>query len=699
MLTDTIECQYPDGVSIVADSPSRKTLGLNQRTFQRLKLALSLHLRRQIFVAVCDDLALRDRMVTQLLTALSSSVDSADNVSDWKRYPRLVSLQLNTSDPDPIRQINQWLTECPPPRQGNRRVAIPVFQFLGIEQLTRQPAAVQRLFFAHLENMERSPVLESGVLLWLPQPWFRALSQSAPEFWRRRTGTFEFVGDPTPTAEERPAVSQVVSFQLPTQTTPAPAVPVDPSLPSQATAAVSKHSQEQEPELATSDSATYAVKTVEAVEAVETEEQVGVTSTTETEVAESLPLQLVRRVALLHQQQAPANILAEAYRELGNYYRDRIDQGDISAENLSIAIHSYKQTLELLPDTPLSTDVLNDLGNLYWNLSRFTGNAEESQRNLQTAIQAYQLALAKLDGLSQPQVYTTLQNNLGAAFTDLARYENPAINLQRSIQAYRQSLQYRTVELEPQRYASTQNNLGTTYWNLAQLQEPVANLKRAIASYREALEHYDATAEPLSYGMIHNNLGTAYWNLAQHENPMDSLERAIAAYQMALQYRTLEQAATAFAATQNNLGTAFWHLADHYKTQPEKRLGNLQRAIDAYEAAVLAAEVLQKTAQPLSLNFDASATRNNLGLAHFLVGTDAQLPMETAERSAHLQAAIVHQVRALEAWQDQPDLRKTTFNTLVQTIRTLYDIGGLTAQNAALSQIPGDLLAEVLAQL
>jgi tetratricopeptide (TPR) repeat protein len=693
MLTDTIECQYPDGVSIVADSPSRKTLGLNQHTFQRLKLALSLHLRRQIFVAVCDDLTLRDRMVAQLLTTLSSSIDAPD-VSEWKRYPRLVSLQLNISDPDPIRQITQWLTECPPPRQGNRRVAIPVFQFLGIEHLTRQPAAVQRLFFAHLETMERSPVLESGVLLWLPQPWFRALSQSAPEFWRRRTGTFEFVGDPTPTAAERPEVPPVFSFQLPTQTTPAPAVPVDSSLPSQQTAAVDE--QPQAPKDQPVPLNTSAISTDE----VDVEEPTVVSpAATEPAIAESLPLKLVRRVALLHQQQAPAETLAEAYRELGNYYRDRIDQGEISADNLSIAIHSYKQTLELLPDTPLSTDVLNDLGNLYWNLSRFIGNAEESQRNLQTAIQAYQLALAKLDGATQPQVYTTLQNNLGAAFTDLARYENPAINLQRSIQAYRQSLQYRTVEFEPQRYASTQNNLGTTYWNLAQLQEPVTNLKRAIASYVEALQHYNAPEEPLSYGMIHNNLGTAYWNLAQHENPRESLLRAIAAYQRALHYRTLEQAPAAFAATQNNLGTAFWHLADHFKSQPEQRLSNLQQAINAYEAAVLAAEALQRNAQQLSLNFDASATRNNLGLAHFLVGTDAQLPMDGAERSAHLQAAIVHQVRALEAWQDQPDLRKTTFNTLVQTIRTLYDIGGLTAQNAALSQIPGDLLAEVLAQL
>ncbi|HEY9646240.1 MAG TPA: hypothetical protein V6C88_07725, partial [Chroococcidiopsis sp.] len=216
----------------MADIPFRKILGQNQQTYQRLKLALSLHLRRQIFVAVCDDLTLRDRLAAQLVDDLSGpppAVSDSSASSDAQRYPRLVSLTLNLSDPNPIGQIAQWAQEFPPPRVGNRRVILPIFQILGIEQLTRQPAAVQRLFLAHLESIERNlAVIESGLVLWVSQPWFNALPQSAPDFWRCRSGTFEFLGEPTLAAPpvHPPQVSSPLDIP-PTQ----PVQPEPPALP------------------------------------------------------------------------------------------------------------------------------------------------------------------------------------------------------------------------------------------------------------------------------------------------------------------------------------------------------------------------------------------------------------------------------------------------------------------------------------
>ncbi|HEY9623591.1 MAG TPA: hypothetical protein V6C78_24755, partial [Crinalium sp.] len=184
----------------MTDLPFRKILGLNQQTYQRLRIALSLNLRRQVFVAVCDDLVLRDRLATQLADDLTptkpQAKQSKPDSGTLQRYPRLVSLHLNLDDPNPIAQAAEWLSQ--PSSKGSRR-AMPAFQILGIEQLTRQPAATQRLFLTYLQDLERSlPTLESSLLFWLPKPWFHALPQSAPEFWRCRTAVFEFVGDPTP---------------------------------------------------------------------------------------------------------------------------------------------------------------------------------------------------------------------------------------------------------------------------------------------------------------------------------------------------------------------------------------------------------------------------------------------------------------------------------------------------------------------
>lgn len=55
------------------------------------------------------------------------------------------------------------------------------------------------------------------MLLWVPRPWLSAIQQSAPQFWRYRTGVFMFAGEPTPTSHnggypERFAGSRSLDF-------------------------------------------------------------------------------------------------------------------------------------------------------------------------------------------------------------------------------------------------------------------------------------------------------------------------------------------------------------------------------------------------------------------------------------------------------------------------------------------------------
>ncbi|MDX2097178.1 MAG: tetratricopeptide repeat protein [Leptolyngbyaceae cyanobacterium bins.59] len=803
----------------MTDSVPQTISSVNRQAYQRLKLALSLGLRRQLFVAVCDDVALQ----TQLAIELQAEFDRIAQIYQPLRiahnsrspaYPRLVSLTLDPAEPDPIVQITQWIEKNPPPSVGSKRQTLPGFQLVGIEQLTRQPATVQWQFLRCLQLIEQNlPILESSLLIWMPRPWLHSVQQSAPEFWDWHTGIFEFVGDPTPArpdlpspppveklpdspkveidqtpissqkplkvsqdiwdiltqdlaklgesssnaAEQKGKVVTPIAKKLPSnpaeptqqQVTAQPPVPSHPKTPpvlqSPQEQPLQKKGRKQEQAqangrknpngngsgngnpLSASNGKLQAIEplTSQALDILEVE-----TDTPASKPSESV--QTLQHIHNLHEQKASPAELAAAYRMLGNLYRDRIEAGNLSEENLTLAIQAYEKVLEWLAhdrtlpslsetgngnrkatgtcsqtvylssqsasyvaSVPLASDVMNDLGNLYWMLSRSFTTLDKKLPTLLKSIEVYQVALSKIVPESQPNSYAMIQNNLGAAYGDLARYRGTAANLQCSVNAYQEALRYRQADLEPAKYASTQNNLGTAYWHLAQYQQPVPNLKQAIAAYAAALPYYHPEREAMSYAMIQNNLGTAYWNLAQYEQTDLLLEQAIQAYQEALIYRTVAAAPAAHAATQNNLGTAYWHLAGRQKDNHAIRQNYLEQAIVAYTAALKTAE--QHAA--ISLTFDVFATQNNLGLAHYQVAMDHAFSLNQTSRAAHLEAALYHHLQAAQGWQHQPDFHSTALTYVIQTLRGFYTELGLQGQNGALSKVPGELLGEILPRL
>ena len=405
-------------------------------------------------------------------------------------------------------------------------------------------------------------------------------------------------------------------------------------------------------------------------------------------------------IGRLHSQNASPVVLADAYRTLADIFRDRVEQGQDAPDNLRGGIQAYEQVLVWLSETsPLWSDVLNDLGNLYWMLSRKLTVTTEAEAHLQKGIHAYELGLARLDMALHSHSVAMIHNNLGAAYADLARYQNPVVNLQQSVRAYQEVLCHRSPEVDPARYASTQNNLGTTLWNLAQHERPKEYLKQAIAAYSEALAYCGSDEDPTGYGMIQNNLGTAYWNLAQYENPQEWLGKAVAAYQLALKYRTAAESLTAHAATQNNLGTAFWHLASQAVKNAPQRLEYWQKSIAAYDTALHAVAQLKQRSPLTTLSFDSYASHTNLGLAHYQLATDSALMVPVEACSRHLELALQHHLSALQGWQAKPHLRQTALSHIVKTIRVLYRNNGLAGQNLALSMVPADLLPEILPKL
>lgn len=634
----------------------------NQQLYNQLKQTLKLGLRQQIFIAVCDNLELQNQIANRLQTELAAdnylNIDQ-ENIPANLNVPietdsNLVTLHLKLADPDPIAQICQW---------KNQYYRSPLaFQILGVDQLTRQPLAMQWSFLNHLRGVESQIIeFELTLLLWISSPWLCCIQQSAPEFWRLHTGLFEFISDPTSAYDISPSCHDV----KPTKKSSKSTSPVDRK--------INPNPQK--------------IKNL-------TE---GATSS----------------------QDCIQASLKRAYM-----YRDRISQGPSTIADLHSAIEAYNQVLEQLDHPELllkqqqnllkdldPVTIWNDIGTFHWMLFRQTyksiNQSPQVITNLEMSIIFYQTALMEVNSDQNSYIHVKILTNLGAAYTDLATIRDPIENLKQSITVLRSAISYLKSEkyqgnlwqFQGLDYRGIQNNLGTAYWNLAQQTQPVVNLKAAIAAYGEALLGYCEKNEPMSYAMIQANLGTAYWNLAQHQPSKQLLEQAIFSYREALKYRIPKTAALACATTQNNLGTACWHLAV-YQEKSQDRIKSLQEAIAAYEITLTLARQLS----PTELTFDTLATHNNLGLAHYSLATDQTLSLTGQQRVSHLEKALSHHLIA--GWQ-QPDPKdgsitplgskrhRVAFNYLIRTLRAFYQESGWQGQNQALSKIPGYLLPEI----
>jgi tetratricopeptide (TPR) repeat protein len=724
--------RHPLTPTIPVSELAQHLTGWNQQTFLRLRMTLGMGLRRQVLIAVCDDVALRNALAEKLsndlpkLYNLNQGDGSLSGFMDFelglsarlktpKNQDRFLSLTLQPTDPTLLGQVFHQL----------QHESVLGVQILGLEQLTRQPVHIQRAFLNHIRALGRNQLatLERNVVLWVTRPWWRSIQQSAPEFVRWHTGVFEFEGDPAPagplsshpTITDRPShgASTVEAVAESTLETPvavapiareaeavAPVIPHPIDLPAPTEAApVFDHLQPSNEELELADLVLASVMQAATQDSIEA---LPISLEAANEHPHFAPLRILQQVEGLQHEQATPEAFLTLYRQLGDWYRDQASQTN-QYQSMVLGIKAYDVARRFLPaHDSVQPDLLNDSGNLYWMLSRSPDRLSSSLADLEAAIDHYRQAI---NVTSVPQTIAMLQNNLGAAYSDMALRQQPMENLIKSIESYQIALKYRTAEVDPSRYAATQNNLGTAFWNLGQHQQLGANLQRAIAAYREALQYYDPESEPLHYGMIQNNLGTAYWNLAQCDLsetgeggteaiPEDLLNLAIGAYRIALLYRTLEISPTAYAATQNNLGTAYWHFANQHGTYPKEIQPCLEQAIQSYEACLAAV-----TRHQITATFDLSATHNNLASAYHQAATNRHGQINNSQKSSYLEASLSHHLQAFQGWSNQSEFQDAAFSGLMQTVRSFYECLGLQGQTKALSKIPPQMLPIVMKQL
>ncbi|MEL7495783.1 MAG: hypothetical protein AAGJ95_17725, partial [Cyanobacteria bacterium J06554_11] len=192
---------------IAIQPKSRQILGVNQQAYQALKASLSLSLRRQLLIAVCDSVTLQEQLATQLETDLARSKWTAisfDSGSQGHDAIALERLQFDPEDGHLPRQVAHWVRQSTLAgglAGGPTGGQMPQLQMLGVERMTHQPALSQSQFLRSLEKIEALlPRLNTSLLIWLSWPWLRTIQSSSPTFWKWRSGVFEFVSDPTPTS-------------------------------------------------------------------------------------------------------------------------------------------------------------------------------------------------------------------------------------------------------------------------------------------------------------------------------------------------------------------------------------------------------------------------------------------------------------------------------------------------------------------
>ena len=704
-------------VSSVLPIDSHTLPGHNQETYQRLQGALQATPPHQIWIAACDDLPLQRQ--------LAATLEEGLQVENAVASTQLIFL---ADTPDLVHQIQIWGQSV--------RQKPPLLQILGVEQLTYRSSDQQYQFLRSLRGLVPAwQPLGCSLLIWMPRPWLKKVKRAVPSLCET---IFEFIGEPTPlsaTAADPPyqtAFSPIRQWQFLKHSTPAtsPSLVQENSAHDHASEGVvtadsivlpaqpveSEGGADSQAD-ATADIPTYSEELWHRLEADLTELEGNPATPPTDSVTDTPPATTIAAVDIVStaassvasdpgtstiessqpvDASSPSKVDHTHEHELWTAYelRDRIQAGDHSLPLLQAAIQQYETLVAKDLVAHHRTEVLNDLGSLYWLLAQQATDLETYQRSLMHSSELYEAALKPVSPNTGTEILIRLHSNLGSVYSLLATHQDPPQYLDKAVRAFHRALQYTPVETAPLEYATLQTHLGTAYWSLAQHTQAANHLHRAIAAYQEALNYSHPQRMPQAHAQLQNNLGIALWSLSRHERPAFLLKHAIDAYRNALAYRTLETDPVGCAATHNNLGTAYWDIGGHCPEQSTAQQQAWKHAISAYETALLAA--LQ--APEGTLGFDKWATHHSAGVVYDQLAISLA-PDKTAQQP-YLEKAIGHYVQALIGWQATgAAMTETAFQAIVRNLHLQAQYLGIEVQQRSLSQVPAEWLPEIWRKL
>ena len=720
-------------------------LGHNQATYQDLRLALQLNLRRQLLLAVCDDPTLQLQLAQRLAADLSITPSSGPGyaeVSARRSIPSpMVSLRLDMARPDPVRQVLLWLKHHRLLKASAD--TIPAFQIVGLDQLTRQSSTIQNKFLSSLSYVDALITrLDCRLLIWAPRPWIGKIQQAAPGFWRSRSGLFEFAGYPTPSRPgpisfdigkpepgslnavdatgsqrldakvELPSFEQPGPANLPVgsgSTAPEPARPPaqssPPSDPTPWTILPDDPSVPDAPPAAPGQPAAEAPGADSAAIANFRRQLHAKANTRPLPKPDSQPARpftVVSDAPLPSVVMPPAIDKAEPPLPVTETVPDRVpptiddDLTEIQGPSTLPAKLPQPPAVHSDPGAPLNprpapaTAIPPDLP------PELAANAEVI--DLWRYIQ--HLAAQDVGPLPLSRAYL----GLAQKSRDLieAGTNNPPL-LDFAIDAYTKAI---AGLLEGDKnWRDALNDLASLYWLRSQQEDNPGRvqdwLNRSIQAYQKALQGAKTSAGAETLLRIFSNLGTVYSLMAGLTEPQAQLESAQQAYAQALQYVSVDASPLEYANLQNSLGAVHWRLAQ--LGQPQH---HLHHAINAYEEAL-------RYRTPQTAPLDYAMIQNNLGIAYWSLAHHERpyLLLEhaiTAYRGALQYRTVDHVPQACAAtynnlgtayWDlaqqhsHQPDQRLDCLGHAVEAYENALDAADSALQNNASQALGFDVWA------
>lgn len=243
--------------------------------------------------------------------------------------------------------------------------------------------------------------------------------------------------------------------------------------------------------------------------------------------------------------------LGHAYMELGNITKNE--------ENYLKAIYAFNIIVSddnnlgnFRPTIVRYIDAKNSIGNSYKYLAEIT----DTENNLQKSIQIFNEVLKIITLEEYPLEFSTTYSNLGKAYMNLSFLKDSEKHVLKAISAFEESLKVTIVAADypfeeefPLVYAALLNNLGNAYTSLAKVaQTPKEYNLKATQAFESALKSYNLglktrTAEryPLYYAEICNNIGSVYESMSRIKQCKDCVLKAKKYFSESLRVYNMEK--------------------------------------------------------------------------------------------------------------------------------------------------------------